>query len=257
MSSTTFTYYSSPADTFSPEDLSPLFYWNAGAQTFNDDAGTIPATNGQGVAFINHVGTGNNFAQTSSGSRPTLNTTGIASLPAITFDGSNDFMNGSTNLDTIVNGSSQPITTSFVMQITSTVGSGAPFVILNTSTGRSYWRGIRILDATQNYQFFKRNEALQSKIASYGSITTGVPTLITVVDDGSKVNIWIDNVQVATDLFAAGLPSVTTTDSYLGRGTPTGQYINGLISEVFIVDRAITGTERTDLDDFFMNKYSI
>lgn len=258
MAKKTFTYYNSPLVTFDPSDLSPLFYWHAGAETYQDSGGLTPAdTDGQLVQLIDYPTNGNNFLQTSSGSRPIYRPTGIASLPAIELDGSNDFMNGSTNLETIVNGDSKPITLSMVLQITSTVGNGAAFVTLNASTGKSYWRGIRVLNTGSNYQFFKRNEALQSKTTTYGSNSTGVPTLVTVVDDGTKVNIWIDNVQVATDLFGAGLTGVTTTKTYLGRGTTSAQYFNGLISEVFIVDRAITGTERTDLDNFFMNKYSI
>jgi hypothetical protein len=76
-----------------PTATTPDLWLKPDVGVFNDDAGTIPAGNGDGVAvWADQSGNGNDCTQTTSADRPEYQSNIINSLPAISFDGGNEYM---------------------------------------------------------------------------------------------------------------------------------------------------------------------
>ena len=201
--------------------------------------------------------TSNGYHLTASGTRqPATNTVSINSLNVIDFDGSSDFMNN-TALGTLLAGEDKAFSVFIVHQLSSATIKQQLWSVCSTSNNYPL-----------NQTFFHNNLVYRSirstsnqtvtKTFSFGSGTKLLSTILTgttvsdyyngslVVYDGGADNVN-DVSSLATNNFAIGAQ---------GRAIP-GNYMDGSIAEMIIYDRAVTSSERTQIETYLNDKWSI
>lgn len=150
------TYFLDPTDitiygNFAPTDISGLKLWlDASDQSsmFSDTAGTTQITNGGSVARWNDKsGNGNNATQSTAGSRPTWNSSGLNSKGTITYDGDDamDFTPfAQSSQQSIFVTYQNPSSTYYEVLLNRTYANNGPAIYLSSSTDNAstlYWDG--------------------------------------------------------------------------------------------------------------------
>lgn len=237
--------------TVSPLDYTGLLTWYDMADTStlsSDTAGTTPAVDDGPVGRIaDKSGTNRHATQATSGNRPTLQTGALNSLATLAFDG-NDYMS-MTSLNP-----STAMTTGFTI-----------FAAFTAEANGSY--GWIYGDAAGSATFLGKT-AGQDILHGVASSWTWPPVNYsnTPVIGGAHVTahtvssaaltVHLDGTLKST-ITPGGGASTTTTQLALGGRPSVSEFWRGTIAELAIYNRALTGTERGEMEEYLTAKWGV
>lgn len=221
-----------PAQTLTdPTTITGCKLWLKADSGVYNDAGTTLATNGQTVQQWNdQSGNGNNATQSTSGSRPTYQTSVLNSLPVIRLDGSDDSMQvPSITVGTLV-----------IVHKYRTSGNypnfKTPFNDRTAVGGR-----IMVLQSGAATLWNDSSNAINNRHFRNGSLTNSLAP--------------IDSFQIS----AGSFPGNTTTDACdIGRDDQNNARCwDGDIAEIIVYDRGLSVANRVRLQNYLNTKYAI
>ena len=227
---------------FSPPKISGLKLWLK--------ADSLSLSNNDPVAsWTDSSGSGNDAAQSTAGNKPIFNTNIINSLPAVQFDGTDDFMTLAGN--PIPANNDETIFT--VIQPT-----------LNTASQKTYATIIHGQTATffhvakLSTNFWGTYTGGTGDLSSTNALVSGTNYLLgnTSKQDGTSCVLYQRGVQVASR--AEQEVGVTGASSGLGKDLVNAnrQYA-GYIAEVIIYDSVLSTGNRQKVDAYLINKYAL
>jgi len=190
---------------------------------------------------------GRALTQSGTGLRPTLDTTAINGLPALTFDGSNDIMycsaagtNGITNCSMFL-----------VMRYNSSNQSFAAGLGYEASTNklRAFYRSS---GSTQGFTTWANDINGSSLSCDNG----GSFHIWSVVQNGSSITLARDGVTASYTL-PGGIPSALTSDiAFMAGFTGSGSYYCPVSIAAWLVEyRAISSTDRQRYEGYLADQY--
>jgi hypothetical protein len=223
---------------------SALVGWYKADTGVYNDAGVTLATNGQTVQQWNdQSGNGNHITQTGAGTnKPTLNTTGFNGLSTIVFTGSNAQWLERTSF-AIGNVSTS---SGFIAGV---VNSSA-FFPANVMTYNALISWFRIGSSTTDMG--ARDD---STIISGTTITNGTNLRMGAIWDGVNFTGYLNN--VAGTPVASTATFTTNQDFLLGAYSGGASPFDGKMSEVIITNTGLSGTDRTNLDNYLRAEWGI
>jgi hypothetical protein len=218
------------------------------------DAGAV--TSGSALTQWSDQSTNNrNATQGTASNRPTLVNGAINGLPAVRFDGVDDFL----TFDLPVNGlggiSLFVVTANTQNQNGGPSGAERAALFWNENAG---W-GTLYLSPYQSSVSFRfgttqpENGTNYVRSASIGSAFT----LSTAIKNGTTDSLYVNGTQVVN---AGGkLPTIAACQATgsLGRGYNDNTYYAGDIAEVLIYNRALTTIERQQVEQLLISKYGL
>jgi len=155
---------------------------------------------------------------------------------ALSFDGDDDYIFVSNSAS--LNEMSDDITLSAWVKF-NTIGSGVNSRILSKDNGGNDWQ----LRLTDNKATFQINAGGWNSVSGSTALEPGTWYHLTGVYDGSYIRIYVNGVEDGkvseTDPFSG-----TTDNLYIGRNEyPIGEYVDGIIDEIKVYNRALTPAE--------------
>lgn len=235
---------------FSPLSLGPALWLKADAGAYSD-AGVTLATNGQTIQQWNdQSGNGRHFSQAASGSRPTYNTSGINSLPALSFDGLNDFLsNASITL-------SSNCTIFSVMKMTGTAGHVYEH---GTDTGSIDGFNLR---TTSDASFNMRRTTLSAKTVALNWGVDNTLKICTQRHSGThathilRIN-GVDSGATTYSTFSNNVGTSNTTQAfYIGCRAGVTSFSNGAIGELIIYETALTDAQVAQVEAYLTARWT-
>jgi hypothetical protein len=220
-----------------PTDVPGLRFWYDASTGLFTDAGTTAAvTNGDLLYQVDdRSGLGNNALQTTSGSRPTLDTTGYNGSAAIRFQSGQNLV-----LPDVFNGATEGEIFWLIKIPSTTTQKG--FCRFQTEAGNFAshytWSDGVIYDATLTTG--------RHTVGALNGLSGGTPTSWHVYSIVSKAGLWsayLDGVQIYT----------TSSNTFGSIAAPTiglsqaGYAWDGWLRQVFGFGRVLTADERSDL----------
>ncbi|MFN4234153.1 MAG: G8 domain-containing protein [Bacteroidia bacterium] len=214
-------------------------------------------TNGSSVSTLTDFsGNSNDATQSNSSNRPTFQTNQANGMPAINFDGTNDFLEITSISDLETNN-----LTWFAISKTSLIHTGV--IIRNAynsgaGVGSSQMWGSYVHTANSQYNSHVRR--------SNSNIIGGVVGFNT--NFNILTNIWNGSSQIFNRYFNGTLISTST----LANAVPTGHirtrigadsqsspayFFNGKISEIIVYTQVLNETQRIIIENYLGNKYGI
>jgi hypothetical protein len=210
-------------------------------------------TSGTSVtAWADVSGSGNNATQATGTNQPTLQNNSINGLPAIVFDGTNDFMQLPQGLANFTQGASI-----FVVTKPTTIASGKRFFEFATSPSHD---NIRIIESAPTGAQFDVNltDGTASSVLSTNAISTSYQ-LIEAMHNGAGIGTFLTNGIQGAQNTMNNIPNVTRTNNYLARdysGTSTN-YLTGEIAEIIMYNRKLSTSERASVEGYLITRYGL
>lgn len=208
---------------WTPASLGALHLWVAAGTTwcFEDDAGTDPCENTDGVAFWSSQGGLNqHLTQTVAGSRPQFQTAGWnGAQPAVVFDGAGDVLTRTAGLLLLDLAGSDKAFTLFATLQCDAPSQDQSLFCWDNSAGNERMN-IRTENGLNNRLRIERVDAAGTLAAQNGSaqLTTARRRLV-VYFSGTTISTWVDG---TLDVNAAAMDvgSLTTLNRFrMGNGT--------------------------------------
>lgn len=219
---------------FLPTDLSGLVAWY--------DASKITGlADGAAVATWNDSsGNGFHLTQSTAGFRPLYKTAILNSLPAVRFDGIDDYMDTATSTNVL-----QTSTETIVIVYANR--SGVNGTLYSTA---SIAAGPLQRNATVWFDGATASIALSQNLNDNFLFTM---TLDYVDDD---YTVRLDGAQVGQDLTTNG--ALPDTELRIGaRGDPVSEFFAGDMLEILVYDRELTAGEVSQVESYAADKYAI
>jgi hypothetical protein len=218
----------------SPFSTSGLALW------LKADAGV--GLNGSTVVhWYDQSGNGNTASQATGSAQPTLVQNDINGYPALHFDGANTFLQ-----------TAAPVTTStqYSMFVVSTIGnsSSAPGPVYN---GNSTANGYGLLRSnTADYGAMYGGQSY----LTFGTLALGAQ-MQELVRDGSGTTTFYHN-SAQSGSTSSATPNTPTTATYIGGvNSNTSNLFSGDVAEVLIYNRALSTSERQQVEQYLTVKY--
>lgn len=215
-------------------DTSIGFWYKADAQSYvnNDPVGTL----------VDSSSAGNNATQSTSANKPTFKTNEINSLPAISFDGTND------SLD-LASGAWDNWSTSTMFAVLKPAGSGNRTIFCGQTAGLQY----RINSST-------KQELVKTAVVNIGASTTALSTSVY-----SQVNATFNagsayafRLSSASDGGSSTAATLSGNTNCIGRNDPSGdEFFSGLIAELIVWKRVLSGSEIASVESGLNSKYGV
>jgi hypothetical protein len=231
--------------------------------------GSVPASNlrlwlradtgvtlaaGKVSAWADQSGSGTNAVQSMSANQPTVVANAVNGLPAVEFDGLNDYL-------------------TFNLPINDLTGMTIVLVGASTSpTQDGSWHG-----ATHSAIFWNEtSDWCATSLTPYSGVvkfrfgtgqSNNLPawtrpspigsefTVTTAIKNGATEMLFIDGSLVLTAGGKLGVIRGTRPAGNLGRGYNDNTFFAGRIAEVLVYDRALTDAERQILDQYLAGRY--
>jgi len=234
----------------------------------NDGAGTLGTSGlslwlksdvgvtlaGSGVSqWADQSGNGRNATQTSSTSRPTVVANALNGLPALSFDGVNDFMtftmpvNGLTGMTVIV-----------VAANSADRAGGST----NAESSAVFWNEVNswgsiYLSPFQTNVKFRFGTGQTGNLPSYtrpASIGNAF-SVSTAIKNRTTDSLYVNGALVVSQ--SGKLTTIANTQSLgnIGRGYNNNTFFPGLIAEVIVYNRALSDAERQAAEGYLTSKY--
>lgn len=228
--------------TFIPTQIAGLKLWL--------DATQMGLSDGTAVTTWTDLSTaGNNFTQSTAGNKPVFHTNIINSLPAVQFDGTDDFMSSAANPVAV------PLSAFVVTQPT-----------LNTASQKSYATIIHavttsvglFMAARLTTNFWGTFVTTSGDLSSTNALTSGTNYLLenTVASVGAIPFLYQRGVQVATSANSEIGPA--NGGGGLGKDliNANRQYA-GYIAEVLIYDTVLSSGDRATVENYLIAKWAL
>ena len=214
------------------------------------DAFQLGATNGQAIQNWTDFSIGSNTAsQTSTSRRPIYRTNGINGMPAIDFDGVDDYMETPAN-PSALDGN---LSSHFVVYETSSLNTGT-----NTCFNMDFDQGSNLLYtfATPTYVgSYIKNSSGSAKFFAHGPVTTN--HIVSYLWDGAAgtINGFLNGVTKAPTTNAV---NVATGHNRTRVGAFNTNYkFNGNIAEIIYYTSILNAAERNIVENYLAAKYQI
>ena len=247
----------SSTQTFAPSTLSGLAMW------LNAGSGVATATGNYVTSWNDQSNNGNNVTQGSQFNQPILVSGALNGNPVVRFDGNNDYLNGGSSIGNI------PLTgASFFIVGKSHTNQGAfvsksAFAAADARYSVEYdpqWQGgfsfLYVEDNNSTYH------SVNMPSHSYGNMDL----MAAIADKPNSVNHFYINSALAGTSALSSTYSMTSPYDFLvgaynssnGGGAPIGGYfLNGDIAEIIMYNRALSDTERGQVESYLNTKYAI
>jgi methionine-rich copper-binding protein CopC len=232
------------------------------------DSGTI-TLNGSAVSQWNDKsGNSRNFAQANGGNQPAYSATAFNGKPGVTFDGSSDFMSAGDTLD--VGTQSLGIIAAVKYNTSNTSGMVISKTRYASGNGKYFmgrWLGTGFgLGTGEQYQYVIASDFANAISPSADSSTS--PRLLGFDlnrQTSGYIKNWIDGVAVKTTTFTGNETDYTSADLLLlgaygnssGNGPQGSSYLSGVISEVVVVQTAMSDADRWKLEGYLAWKWGM
>jgi len=214
----------------------------------------VGANNGFVDRWYDQTGGSTHLEQGTAGAQPSIVTAGalntLDSLPAVTFDGTDDWLTTAT-VGLYAAGAA-------TMAIVFSGASAANSVVVgesNNAGGGNLYRLLRSSTAAWNVQATSSSGTLWANSASGDTTFDAAQHQAFFADSGSQINTWRDSVAKHVALAAARSGTMTLTNLSLGAhlngGTPAN-FLNGKVQELVLwnsnqsVDRVAISTAQKD-----------
>lgn len=211
------------------------------------------STSGSNVTQWNdESGTGNNASQATGTKQPTVVSNAINGLPAVSFNGSSDFLQlPTTALSNFSSGASVLLVTK-----PTAVTAGARFLDFgNGATSDNLY-----MDEPSNTgaALFTYNGSTGKSVSAGSAITLSQFQLLEAIDNGSgTATIYTNGVQQAQSVTMNTLQNIARTQNYIGQASAGGSYFQGQIAEILVFNRGLTSLEQAQLEGYLLAKYQI
>lgn len=190
------------------------------------------------------------LAQATGGNQPKFYSAVIGSLPAIRFDGTDDY------LDSAVTGFWSAFSlgagTGFVVAIANSAGAGSDCVIGNQG-GTQYIR-LEYDHAGLQYQQILNTSGGTKTVSK--AATRDAVHVVSFVYDSTNQKAGVDDTKDSALASSAAGAAITDGNLRIGRAA-AGSYFQGDIAEVITYNRALTQAERLGVEAYLHNKYGL
>lgn len=200
-------------------------------------------------------GNGNNFLQSTAGSRPVYNLSTIATKPVITFNGSSQY------LEIPYNASLNDTEYTIMSVVEVNGGSGSyrsPFTTRDASPNQGY---IIYATSSNDWEIWTGTSGTWGGISNPGApaVELATPVMIVGTSTANAQAVRVDGAQVGTS--SVSYDANSQWPSRLGAGateeTTPAVYFNGDIAETIIYNRALTTTEISNMEEYLSQKWGI
>ena len=205
------------------------------------------STSGTSVTGWNDLsGNGNNAVQTGTSNSPTVQSNQVNSFPTLRFDGNNDYL-------TIADASSlKPANITAFMVAKRTGGANSSRYLVKASSG-SYVDGYGIMQVGgTSAGVYANNESASRATIPFGTGTFGI---LSGRYDSQQVRFSINSGSAAITAYTTAITH-TTSPLYLG-GRTTNDAFGGDIAEVLLYNRALSETERKEVELYLYQRYAL
>jgi len=218
----------------------------------------VTSNSGSVSNWADQSGGGNNATQISSSLQPTLTTGAINSgvLPTITFNGTSQYLNLPSGMQSLSNGASV-----FVMtQPSSATATSDLCAFGNASNSDAF----RVQQAALQAKLFAYNGTTSSSVATTTSplSTSGYQLLEEIYQPGLSAGtatgtIFVNGTQQAQSTSLQNLNLIARTKSTIGAGIGPASYFGGGIAEILVYDSVLTASQRKSVESYFLSKYGV
>lgn len=252
------TYFVRNVEGFSPKSLPGLVLWLDA-----DDAGAVAHTNGAVSGWLDKSGYGNNALQANAGYMPTYNSTAFRGKGGLSFSRA-----GFNYLEVPL---SQSLRTGavniYVAGSIDASGSRSTLVSSNTASTCSADCITYALRQEDQGGGAPVDSGIQFSIGNAGVTTSIEPSYAATAVNASA--LWegaysAGSIGVSQDLISATAGTATamqlpSNNLQIGRGASAvqAQYLEGVLGEVVIYNRPLTGSERLRLQHYFGRKWAL
>lgn len=210
-----------------------------------------PLTSGSNVTdWVDLSGAGNNAAQATGASQPTIVSSGINDFPSLSFDGSND------NL-ALSSGFGPNLTTGVsIFAVLKPASSGTATFVTSGNSGPNDQASMQTLNTQA--QFDAYNGSTSSAVTTASStLTVGKFQILSAVHDGSaSASININGNATASGT-VQNLLNTSRSLNYLGANNSLGTFWNGEIAELLVYSKGVSVSERAAIEAYLAAKYQL
>ncbi len=236
----------------SPADLPGLVAWYTADQGVFSDFGTTPALDEQVIQQWNDIsGNANHLQEATNG--PEFDTTGFNGAPAVRFFPATMQVSSAVN-GVVFNSSAM---SAFVVGTMTTTTANFGRLLSFRGNGQS-----TDFDNTGGFQYPRNgtSNGISPGFNSAGdtqaiSLATNYRLGLTI--SGTAITSYVNNVAGAGGTSAGALNLTNGTLCIGAVAIALGTNWAGAVAEVVLVNRAITSTERTNLDDYFKTHWGL
>jgi hypothetical protein len=210
------------------------------------------------TAWEDQSGNGNNASVENSGEEPTLEPSFSNGKSAIQF-------NGTTQLLSIADSNSLDFlnTSIFIVLKRTGYGTGNEVTFMKNANAlaysAAYWQTAKLAGGNSSFDISNGGGYDRDSGVDIGD---GVARVMDFTFDGTHFNIYVNGVQTATYNEPVGNIDITSGSLQIGGynqsfGNPSGELFNGQIAEIIMYNRAVTATERQQVESYLNTKYAI
>ena len=224
-----------------PYGLSGLRLWLRG------DGGVISGSTGAVSLWEDQSGHGNDAVQSTGTSQPSLQTNQLNRLPVLRFDGTNDYLSVA-RAATI-----EPSTITIAAVAKHTGGGTSDYAVVAVKGNAWTSAGYGLLrQSTGNARAFINHYTNTQVTASWPSSSWNV---LMNRYDGTAVKLFQNGAETASHTTSTTMAH-ENLPLYLG-GRAGSYQLQGDIAEVILFNRALSATERKEIDAYFFQKYNL
>lgn len=194
--------------------------------------------------------TSNDATQDSSSSKPILVLNALNNLPAVSFDGSNDFLQFGSGFA----GFSAGTDVFIVLKPTAANANARIFDFANGSTNNN-------ISLTQpnntDASFYVYNSSTPTSVTASNAVTLNDYQLLEVRHDGSGNAVIATNGVEKGQASVANINNVSRTGNFLAKDYGNSAYFTGEIAEVLIYNRQLSASERNGVESYLRSRYAL
>jgi hypothetical protein len=228
---------------------------------FKADAGIAVDGSGNVTTWADQSPNGAGLIQSGAGNRPALVAAGFGSRPTVRFDGTDDVLTSTANVDLTSELSIFVVSRNAIRKSYNGVLRVGALGSFSSQLELYYQAGTT--NAASGNLIYQRNGGSAYRGSDNVPPAVGLPGIMTNVVTAANVHRLAVNgsAPAITQTNGAALLPTAADVLYLGVGygnaTGVGYCLNGDISEVIIYNRAVSAAEQTQIETYLSNKYSI
>lgn len=237
---------------WTPERISTALWLDAA------DASTINTVSGAVSQWNDKSGNGKNASQSTATNRPSYNATGFNGRPVVSFDGSNDFLENTTN--GITSGTYTGRLNAFYVATRNSSGGA----LLTERTSKPV-AAVQWIQLSSIYYIYSDGANVNSNqrisVTTYAKLSTTGAVVCQVHQPGVRATLFVNGEQeVVNAVEGAGVGSnISGATGFRigGREGSVGQSWNGGINEIIVTSNNFTVLERQKIEGYLAHKWGL